>query len=103
MAQSLQTALTFWCTGLVLATLYYAIRPLRRPLYFLWMKAVSPLAWVVSNALLAAVYFLVITPIGLVVRAFGRDQLARQFERSSASYWIEETPVSDTTRYFRQY
>ncbi len=94
---------TLWGIGAGLAALYYGVPPLRRPLYGLWMAAVFPIGWLVSHILLGAIYFLVITPIALVARAFGRDKLARKLGPSSASYWIEESPGGDTARYFRQY
>jgi hypothetical protein len=68
-----------------------------------WMTAAAPIGWSLSHVVLAAVYYLVLTPIGLVMRAAGRDPLARRFDRAAASYWIKRDPQVSTERYFRQF
>jgi hypothetical protein len=80
------------------------VRPARaRPIYLGWMYASYPLGWAVGHLLLGAVFFLVVTPIGLVMRARGRDPLQRKFDASRASYWEKRPPVDDPARYFRQF
>ena len=101
-AESASSGMIVWLLGAGLIVLYYAVRPLRRPLYALWMTAVSPIGWLTTRVLLGAVYYLVVTPMGLVARALGRDALARRFEPTAHTYWIEEKPVSEPARYFRQ-
>ena len=91
-----------WSVGAGLALLYYAVRPLRLPMYLGWMHAVAPLGWVVSHLLLAIIYFGVLTPLALVMRAFGRDALDQAFVASAATYWTPHPPQSDVSRYLRQ-
>ncbi len=63
-----------------------------------------PIGFVVSHVVLAAVYYLVLTPIGLLMRVFGYDPMARRFDREAASYWHERaTAGSEAKRYFRQF
>jgi hypothetical protein len=88
--------------GLALAVLYYAVRPLRLPLYLAWMRATRPLGAAFSALLLGVIYFLVITPIGLAARLFGRDALARRFDPAATSYWSRRSPSADPARYLRQ-
>ena len=38
--------------------------------------------------LLIAVYYLLVTPAGLLSRLVGRDPLARRWDRGARSYWI---------------
>ena len=68
-----------------------------------WMAAARPIGWTVSFVLLGAVFLVVITPIGLVMRAFGRDPMERRFEPGRGSYWVEREPGGGSRRYFRQY
>jgi hypothetical protein len=56
--------------------------------------------WCVSHVLLVAVYFLVLTPIGFLLRLF-RDPMELRFEREASSYWFPREAV-DSGRYFRQ-
>lgn len=83
--------------------LYFGVRALRRPMYTAWMRLIHPLGWLLSHALFALVYFLVITPIGLAMRAAGRDPMQRRREPERESYWIARKPSGDVRRYFRQY
>lgn len=99
---SIFAARILWGTGLGIAGLYYLARPLRRPIYSVWMRAVTPIGWVVSHLVLGAIYYLVITPIALVMRLFGRDELKQRLDPSAPSYWSEREPAGDVARYFRQ-
>jgi hypothetical protein len=63
-----------------------------------------PIGFVVSHVLLAAVYYVVVTPIGLIMRAAGYDPMRRRFDREAASYWIErDAGDHDPRGYFRQF
>lgn len=52
----------------------------------LWMKLAEGMAYVSSRIILAIIFFLVLTPIGLVKRALGWDPLQRR-SASRDSFW----------------
>ena len=52
----------------------------------LWMKLAEGMSYVSSRIILAIVFFLVLTPIGLVKRAMGWDPLQRR-AGSRDSFW----------------
>lgn len=80
------------------------IRPhLTTPLYALWMLAAFPIGWVMSYVVASIVYFAVITPIGLLLRVFGRDSMGRSLDADSSSYWSECQTTTDPKQYFRQF
>ncbi len=62
-----------------------------------------PIGLVVSLILLAAFYFLLLTPLALVFRLIGRDSLHRRFEANVTSYWVPHQAGEDTERYFHQF
>ena len=64
-----------------------------------WMKLAEGLSFVMTRLILAIVFFLIVTPIGVVKRLFGWDPLNRRGGRS-ASYW---RPYSDRQRDPRHY
>ena len=64
-----------------------------------WMKLAEALSFVMTRLILGVVFFLVVTPIGIIKRLFGWDPLSRRSGRS-ASYW---TPYSERQRDPRHY
>lgn len=72
-------------------------------LYTGWMYAALPIGWSISHALLALIYYAVLTPIGLVMRLLGNDPMQRRLDRAATTYWSEHRPPADPKRYFRQF
>jgi hypothetical protein len=64
-----------------------------------WMLLAEGLSFVMTRIILAAVFFLIVTPIGIVKRLSGWDPLSRRGPRS-ASYW---RPYSERQRDPRHY
>lgn len=92
-----------WTVAAVFVVVYYAIPPARTPLFVGFMYAVFPIGWVVSNAILVVVYYLVMTPIGLVMRLVGRDPMERKLRPDLPTYWEERPGEEDPLRYFKQF
>ena len=67
-----------------------------------WMIAAFPIGWTVSRVVLAAMYYLVFTPVGLVFRLMGRDPLHLR-QRRDPSYWAAKPAPGDGDSYFRQF
>ncbi len=86
--------------ALILASAGLLVPATIRPIYRLMMRVTYPMGWVASHVIVGAVYFLVITPIGYLMR-LSHDPMRRKFEPSATSYWIDCEPV-DRDRYFRQ-
>ncbi|MEO1130614.1 MAG: SxtJ family membrane protein [Planctomycetota bacterium] len=102
-AQTMTAPIVIWSFGALFCLTYYAVPPLRRWMYAGWILAVFPIGWVVSHVVLAAVYYVILTPIGLLLRLFGKDPMHRRIEPDRASYWIDRGEASDSSRYFRQF
>ena len=74
-----------------------------RYVYVAWMVAVSPIAFVVSNLIVAIVFYLVVAPIGFAMKLVRRDTLHLEFHNETNSYWQEKQMPKEPRRYFRQY
>ena len=74
-----------------------------RRVWIAMMVGLSPIGWVMSHVILGVIYYLVLTPVGLALRAAGRDPLHRRFDREAKSYWIDRAGEPVVERYFRQY
>jgi len=71
------------------------------PLNRLWMRFGLLLHRLVSPIVLGIMFFGVITPIGLVMRLFGKDPLRLQLDKAARSYWIERTPPGPAPETFK--
>ncbi len=74
-----------------------------RRVYEIWMLAVAPVGWTVSQIVLGVVYYVVLTPIGLLMRGLGRDPMRRRIEPDAKSYWVERRVDRKPGDYFRQF
>ena len=90
----------WWTVTAMLAVAGLVSPPIIRPIYRFLIRVTFPIGWVASHLVVAAAYFLVVTPIGLLMRRW-HDPMRRTFEPSAPSYWIECKPV-ERDRYFRQ-
>ncbi|MEO6785288.1 MAG: SxtJ family membrane protein [Chthoniobacteraceae bacterium] len=98
-------AWTLWlgAAGLAVGLACMFVPRAARPLYLAWMAVGCCIGLVVGNAVLAVIYFLIVTPIGLALRLAGRDPLRRAIKRERKSYWDDAQKAGDSERYFRQY
>jgi hypothetical protein len=76
---------------------------LTRIIYLGLILVTFPIGWTISMILLTAIYFLLITPLGLFFRLLGRDSLCRKFDPAAKSYWLARRQPESLDRYFHQY
>jgi hypothetical protein len=86
--------LRLWSFGVSVAFLAAAfLAPaLLGPLNRAWTRFGLLLHRIVSPIVLGFMFFVVVTPIGLLMRAFGKDPLRLRFDRAARTYWIERKP-----------
>ena len=59
---------------------------LLKPIYILWMTFAIMLGWVMTRVILSIVFYIIITPIGLITRLLGEDFLNLK-NINADSYW----------------
>jgi hypothetical protein len=80
-------------------TALFAQRVLR-PIHAIWMKFAYAVAWVNTRILLGLFFYLVMTPLGLIMRLAGKDFLEEKIDRSAPTYWVKrEDQPFDRDRY----
>jgi hypothetical protein len=62
------------------------------PLNKVWTRFGLLLHRITSPIILGVMFFVVVTPIGLLMRLLGKDLLRLRMERDAPSYWIERQP-----------
>ena len=59
------------------------------PLNNIWIKFGEILGMIIAPIVMALVYFIILTPVSLIVRIFGKDLLGLKFLKKQDTYWIE--------------
>jgi hypothetical protein len=77
--------------------------PVMRVVYLTVTYATFPIGFTILCLIMAATYYLVLTPLGIVLRACGRDPLRRRFEPEAKSYWVNRSEQPPAERYFHQF
>jgi integral membrane sensor domain MASE1 len=63
-----------------------------RPVYRVWMKFGQFMGRVNSTIILTMVFFIIFTPVGIIMRAIRRDSLKRKLEKEHQSYRVQSEP-----------
>ncbi len=74
-------SITFLILGLINSKLL-------SPLNKIWIKLGEILGIIISPIVMFLVYFIILTPVSLIVRLFGKDLLGLKFFKKNESYWI---------------
>ena len=85
-----------WAIAFVVAAALFALFTLvapaaLAPLNRLWAGLGLLLGKIVSPIVLGLIFFVVLTPVSVVTRLFGRDALLMK-KRDVESYWVDRTP-----------
>ena len=83
---SIVVAMIFLILGLMNSKL---LTPLNR----MWFRFGMFLGAIVAPFVMAVVFFLVVTPIGIVMKLMGRDLLEKKYDKEKKTYW-KKRPIS---------
>ena len=59
------------------------------PLNIGWIKFGEILGLIIAPIVMGLVYFVILTPVSLIVRLFGKDLLGLKFLKENETYWIK--------------
>ena len=96
-------SLSLWAVAGAVVLSGAAVPEWLRPVYRVWMAITAPLAFGMQVLLLCVFFYLILTPVALVMRCLGRDPLHRRFRTDDAGFWVSHASPADLRRYFRQY
>jgi hypothetical protein len=65
-----------------------------RQVYRVWMTAGDLLGWINSKVILGVVYYILMSPLRLLMTLAGHDPMNRKFDRKSATYRVVRKPRS---------
>lgn len=75
--------------GLIFMLLGFIAPVIIKPLYFVWMSLSVILGYISTRVILALLYYLIITPIGIIFKLMGKDLLNLKFDKKAETYWIK--------------
>ena len=94
----------FLFSGAALIVLGFLLPLILKPVYWLWMVLSIILGWIMTRVLLSLLFYLVLTPIGLIARLLGNRFLDLQWDRSTDTYWnYRDNEGQSAEEYERQF
>jgi hypothetical protein len=63
-----------------------------------WVKFGEILGLIIAPIIMALVYFIILTPISLILRMFGKDLLGLKFLKKQDTYWIKRVKKLGTMK-----
>ena len=73
-----------------------------RPINKLWMSFGFVLGMIVNPIIMGAIFFIIFSPIGILMRLFGRDELCIRLKNNS-SYWSDRDNNIYSNSFRRQF
>lgn len=78
--------------------------PVLRPFHRLWMMIALLMGFVMSRVILTLLFYIVITPIGLLAKIFGKKFMPLGFDKNANTYWEKRsTTAKQKIDYDRQF
>jgi Saxitoxin biosynthesis operon protein SxtJ len=85
-----------WVVASLLAGLALFGTGFLAPIFWAWMKVVGVLNWISTRAVLGLAFYVVVVPMGSLMRLFNNDPLRRDWSDEAASYRVPtEVPPKD--------
>ena len=98
------SAMYFGAAGFILAALGLAVPQILKPLNKIWMSLSIILGWFMTRVILTILFYIAITPIGLLTKLFRKDFLELKIDKAKTSYWQKrDRKKFDPVDYERQF
>lgn len=87
----------FCGVGLIVLCLGLLVPRMLKNVYTVFLKVAHAIGWFNTRGILIMIYFLLVTPIAIVMKIFGKDPLNRKIDKNALTYWVKR-PVPKTTK-----
>jgi hypothetical protein len=82
-----------WYTASLMVLMVALVAPsLMRPFNKAWHMLGLMMGRVMTPIVMAILFYLVVTPTGLIMRTLGKDPMRLRIEKETKSYWIDRQP-----------
>jgi hypothetical protein len=96
-------AIAFWVIGAGISGIGLVWPRLLKVVFLLASYATFPIGLGASLLILVVIYYLLVTPLGLLLRCMGYDPMQRLFNRGAKTYWSPHKQEENAKRYFQQF
>ena len=94
---SLFLAAAFFITGLMFPSML-------KPVYKAWMALSVVMGFIMTRVIMVIIFYLIVTPIGLIASLTGKEFLDMKIDKSAKSYWIVREKIQKVkSDYERQF
>jgi hypothetical protein len=99
----IEPALMIGGAGLAVGLVLLALPGIAWPFYVIWYGLACMMGLVVGNILLAVMFYILITGVGLAMRIAGKGSIGKTLDKRANTYWKDAKAVTDPQRYYRQF
>ncbi len=100
---SLISSKTFLILGIIFAVISLIFPRALQPINYLWMLFGVLIGKIVSPIILGLIYFIMFTPISIITRLFGRDELNLRSKNSESSWKNREETIIEPESFKNQF
>ena len=94
----------FFAFGVIFITFALAAPKVLKPLQKAWIAFSLVLGFFMSRVILTVLFYLVVTPMGLITRIMGKDILDQRIQKERPSYWnYRRDEAKSKESYLNQY
>ena len=108
------TAIIFYKSEKVIELLFYSgvfligfglvFPKILKPLYLIWMTFAVIIGWVMTRIILSILFYIIITPIGLITRILGRNNFHSKNKGLNNTFWnYRKLEKDELNKYENQY
>lgn len=93
----------FLGTGAALIVLGVLAPSVLKPVQKAWMTFALLMGFVMTRLILGVIFFVVLTPIALIVKLTGKKFLDLSFKNEAETFWVEHRQITDKAEYENQF
>ncbi len=86
----------FCGVGLIVLCLGLLASRMLKYVYAVFLKAAHVIGWFNTRVILIVIYSLLVTPIAIMMKIFGKDPLNRKICKNESSYWVKRQIIKST-------
>ena len=89
--------------GVTFCILGIVIPFILKPIYWVWMIFATILGWIMTRVILSLLFYMILTPIGLISRLFGKQFLELKWNKTDSTYWNYRSKKLNRESYEKQF